>query len=291
MADNRELPLPGSPELLALVQGEMAEIYAFLYNRRNDPPTMVEIEEHITQIYGAAHAQTGRRLRRGGGLRDHFDIPRPTPGADGRFRFRLVGWRQGPKVTRRRGLSPRIEAEVYSNYRQCCAMCGRSPNHDGVRLVIDHKLPVAWGGTSEVDNLQPLCEEHNRGKQAFFSSFDEYAPAIRAATVNADIYVRIGELLKALAGKPVPVELVEVIAGETNRGDPTKRLRELRPLGWRIRVVKKKQGRRTRSYYILEHWEPWPKEGPAAVIQALERDRRRRKQLESMDARGVTEGS
>ena len=44
-----------------------------------------------------------------------------------------------------------------------CVHCGA--NGPGVRLEVDHKVPVAKGGTDALDNLQTLCFECNRGKR------------------------------------------------------------------------------------------------------------------------------
>ncbi len=52
-----------------------------------------------------------------------------------------------------------------------CQRCGRTPA-DGVKLVIDHKVPVDWGGSTELDNLWALCTECNGGKKNFFSDYD-----------------------------------------------------------------------------------------------------------------------
>ncbi len=47
-----------------------------------------------------------------------------------------------------------------------CAKCGRSPssNHK-VELEVDHIIPVAKGGTNDIENLQTLCKDCNRGKK------------------------------------------------------------------------------------------------------------------------------
>lgn len=47
---------------------------------------------------------------------------------------------------------------------KCCA-CGASPAKDsGVKLHIDHIIPVSKGGTCDLSNLQTLCEKCNLGK-------------------------------------------------------------------------------------------------------------------------------
>lgn len=45
-----------------------------------------------------------------------------------------------------------------------CCICGATAT-DGVRLEVDHIVPVSQGGKSTDDNLQTLCERCNRGKR------------------------------------------------------------------------------------------------------------------------------
>jgi 5-methylcytosine-specific restriction protein A len=45
-----------------------------------------------------------------------------------------------------------------------CRRCGASPEH--TRLVIDHIVPVASGGSGDEANLQTLCDPCNQGKGA-----------------------------------------------------------------------------------------------------------------------------
>ena len=44
-----------------------------------------------------------------------------------------------------------------------CVRCGRG-REDGVKLHVDHVVPVSRGGKSTMDNLQTLCEDCNCGK-------------------------------------------------------------------------------------------------------------------------------
>ena len=50
-----------------------------------------------------------------------------------------------------------------------CVLCGRS-SRDGVKLEVDHIIPVAKGGKTVAFNLRTLCENCNRGKR------DKYDP-------------------------------------------------------------------------------------------------------------------
>src|ERR1700730_11039296 len=69
----------------------------------------------------------------------------------------------GPRVVpRKRGPIPkRIRGEVLLNANGACAMCGRTIAKDGITLEIDHIIPVEWGGSSDIWNLQALCSEDN----------------------------------------------------------------------------------------------------------------------------------
>jgi len=179
-------------------------------------------------------------------------------------------------AAKRSAVSSRVEAAVFERDGYFCAMCGRGPK-DGVKLVIDHRIPVEWGGTNDPSNLQVLCEEHNHGKQSHFGSFDKYGDAIKRAIGLNAVHLRIGELLLALKDEEVPVELINTVAREQNRGDPTKRMRELRQLGWVIENRKRREKNgQTKSFYILKRHEPWPQEGPRAEVNRIEAERKAR---------------
>lgn len=250
---DRSLPEPGSPELDVLPTEAHRLLYRFLYERRSNPPTMLEIRAYVAEQLGEAPTQTDRRVR---DLRDHFDVPAVRDGQD--HRYQLTGWSTAPKAGSRKSVSSRVRAEVLAPKR--CAQCGRTPLDHGVVLVVDHKVPREWGGNDEIENLQPLCEECNSGKQAFYASYDNYAAEIRAASMHPEPHGRIGELLKAFHGEWVPSSLIAVVASmQQYQEDWQKRLRELRLLGWRIesKRVKDPASGRTNTSYRATHWESW----------------------------------
>ena len=45
-----------------------------------------------------------------------------------------------------------------------CVLCGSSAS-DGVKLEVDHIVPVSKGGLTEMGNLRTLCDRCNRGKR------------------------------------------------------------------------------------------------------------------------------
>lgn len=67
------------------------------------------------------------------------------------------------KAKKRQGISVKTRFLVLRRDNFTCCLCGGTAK-DGMRLEIDHKKPVARGGTSHEDNLWTLCFECNRGK-------------------------------------------------------------------------------------------------------------------------------
>lgn len=61
----------------------------------------------------------------------------------------------------RKTLSVRKRFFVFKRDHYRCCICGRS----GIELEVDHKVPVAQGGSDALDNLQTLCFDCNRGKR------------------------------------------------------------------------------------------------------------------------------
>jgi 5-methylcytosine-specific restriction endonuclease McrA len=165
------------------------------------------------------------------------------------------------------GINGRLRAEVLRTARGRCQMCGRSIESDGVKLQVDHKIPQAWGGTNDFENLWALCEECNHGKKDLFSSQDD---KVMSVLKHTSVHMRIGELLKSNIQTWVPSRLIEFVA---NQDDWKKRTRELRYLGWDIEVTKQKQpnGRVTSSYKLTKFYE-WPSD-PTRWIRQFEKDR------------------
>lgn len=63
----------------------------------------------------------------------------------------------------RKQISSRLRVQVLDRDNSTCQLCGATLN-DGVKLHVDHIIPVSKGGTNDLDNLQTLCEQCNLGK-------------------------------------------------------------------------------------------------------------------------------
>jgi 5-methylcytosine-specific restriction endonuclease McrA len=266
--DDAQLPEPGSVELAAFrLSKASAAIYELLYHNRGNPLGMLEIRSLLQGELGAQE-QLDRRRR---DLNPFFEIEKSSSGKE--TRYRLLGL----KATRPEsvgGISERVRAEVLQFGR--CAMCGRTVADHGVTLQVDHKMPQRWGGTDDIENLQPLCEPCNRGKKAHFTTLDSLGSEIREASQLEEPQRRIAALLKAAYPEEVRSDVLEMVAHQIQyQEDWQRRLRDLRFLGWDYDVRKRKDSSgRVRTYYRLTKWKELPQDIRAAI--SAEESRRRR---------------
>jgi HNH endonuclease len=274
MAEPPQLPEPDSEQIAALVGSTTQRLlYGFLYRRRANPPTMVELRFFVANALGEDQSSTDRRLRE---LRRYFEI------AEVQNRYLLRGWsairppNAGVTITLRR------RAEVLAPQR--CAQCGRTPLEDHVKLVVDYKVPLSWGGDNEPENLQPLCKECYAGKIDYFRSFEAYAEQIRAAIGYDEPQKRIGELLRAFDGGWVRSDLLGIVASAKNfQEDWQRRLRDLRFLGWDYRHEKRyDEGSRVWAYYRLTKSAAWPEN----ISQAIRTEEAKRRALKKRPSTG-----
>lgn len=273
------LPEPDSEEIASLLGSNVERLlYQFLYRRRDNPPTMAELRFFLTDALGESQEHFGRRVRE---LRRYFRLDVQVAG--GQHRYVLSGWAKHRPLASDIPISNRRRAEVLAPQR--CAQCGRTPLQDQIKLVVDHKIPRAWGGNNELENLQPLCEQCNAGKRDYFQSFEAKAEQIRQAIGYEEPQRRIAMLLKALEGEWVRSDLIGIVASAGSyQEDWQRRLRDLRFLGWDYRVRKSYgEAARVLSYYRLTKSAPLPDNIPAA-IRTEEQRRAREKRRPSADA-------
>lgn len=93
-----------------------------------------------------------------------------------------------PKL--RKGIDNKLKYAVLQRDNSTCQRCGANiVNTPGVKLVIDHKIPVEMGGETTIDNLWTLCSDCNGGKQAFFK--DDNTEKIKEIMQLSSAYKRI----------------------------------------------------------------------------------------------------
>ena len=75
-------------------------------------------------------------------------------------------------------ISDKLRYAVLQRDNSTCQRCGANiTNLPGVKLRVDHKIPVDLGGETTIDNLWTLCDKCNGGKKSFFD--DSEADTIR----------------------------------------------------------------------------------------------------------------
>jgi 5-methylcytosine-specific restriction endonuclease McrA len=79
---------------------------------------------------------------------------------------------------------PEILGQVLRKYNHTCIYCefeyGKTIT--GRKLTIDHKVPLARGGTNDLKNLCSACEEHNTEKRDMTA--EEYFHVLRRKKGN-----------------------------------------------------------------------------------------------------------
>jgi|SRR5579871_5893052 len=136
---------------------------------------------------------------------------------------RLNSTVQGEGRGQRSAISQKTRYLVFQQGGFRCRACGRGSD-DGVKLVVDHVVPVDWGGTSDISNLQPLCTECNQGKQAWVA--DVPAEVMRGVFKQTTVEKRIEALFDLMPNQDVPSLMIQLVSG--NAFDWQRALRRVR---------------------------------------------------------------
>ncbi len=152
---------------------------------------------------------------------------------------RLTSLQKGEPKGIRVSINEKQRYAVFARDNFRCRACGRSVG-DGVKLQVDHIIPVEWGGKSELDNYQTLCEECNRGKKAWTDA----APgkAMRNILEKPTIEARIEALFDALPNQDIPSTMIQLVARGIDWQRAIRKIRER--TGKRILPTQKKRAYR-----------------------------------------------
>ena len=85
-------------------------------------------------------------------------------------RFSGYGWRLNsirlsPPIDREY-LTQTQKDQLFKNSDYCCAICGVKIEAGVQGLQADHKIPLSRGGSNEIENWQPMCNNCNVGKRS-----------------------------------------------------------------------------------------------------------------------------
>lgn len=81
-------------------------------------------------------------------------------------------------------MTPSLRYDVLKRDGFRCQICGAT-QADGVKLHVDHIIPVSKGGKTEINNLRTLCEECNVGKGAKIEDEEAYRNRVVGATIGS----------------------------------------------------------------------------------------------------------
>ena len=124
--------------------------------------------------------------------------------------------------TIRANVSAKVRYKILKRDNSRCRRCGRTVE-DGVKLVVDHIIPVDWGGQTEEANLWSLCEECNLGKKDHESDVD--AAVMKQIMGLSAAKDRIRAYFKLKQGETITREEIQIVSGIS---EYARRIRELR---------------------------------------------------------------
>ena len=117
--------------------------------------------------------------------------------------------RRSKTAQRRKGISEKIRYQVLSRDAFRCKACGRGAD-DGVKLTIDHIIPVDWGGTNDMSNLLTLCEECNRGKKAWVDTVP--SNIMKGVMDKSTVGQRIEALFDQFPNQEIPSTMIRLVS-------------------------------------------------------------------------------
>lgn len=160
-------------------------------------------------------ARVMRQLRQDGVLEYSYNLDTQE--------YHITAINSPERPSKRIALSRKTKYRIRQRDGHRCQACGKGVA-DGVKLHVDHKIPVEWGGSNYDDNLWLLCEECNLGKQAFFA--DDFDPGImQKVNLAKSGYQKLKVLFEESPNKKFSPSILQGIAGIR---DWTRTIRSIR---------------------------------------------------------------
>jgi 5-methylcytosine-specific restriction endonuclease McrA len=109
----------------------------------------------------------------------------------------------------RKAITEKLRYQVLSRDGFRCKTCGRGADN-GIKLQVDHIVPVDWGGTNDISNLLTLCEQCNRGKKAWVDTVP--SKLMQQIMTNPTVDSRIEALFDNFPNQDIPSSLIQVVS-------------------------------------------------------------------------------
>lgn len=131
----------------------------------------------------------------------------------------------------RAGLTSKDKYRIRNRDGHRCQSCGKGIE-DNVKLHVDHKIPIDWGGGNDDANLWTLCDDCNLAKKSFFrDDFDAEIMKLVYKQNNGTQRLRV--LFENSPNKKFSPSILQGIAGIR---DWTRTLREIRTK-YKLKIV------------------------------------------------------
>lgn len=155
---------------------------------------------------------------------------------------RLLSLEKGEARGERTGIDQRIRYRILHRDGFRCKACGRGPE-DGVKLAVDHIIPIDWGGGNEDSNLQTLCVECNEGKKAWIAGSPSHV--MKGILAKNSVESRIEALFDGFPNEDISSTTIQFVSkGALDWQRALRRIRER--TGKQILPI---QGRKAYCYF------------------------------------------
>lgn len=122
---------------------------------------------------------------------------------------RLTSLLKGPSRGVRKSITEKMRYQILERDGHRCKSCGHTVD-DGVKLQVDHIIPVDWGGKTELDNLETLCEGCNRGKKNWIPTVP--IEIMQQVMLKQTVEARIEALFDSLPGEDIPSAIIRLVS-------------------------------------------------------------------------------
>jgi 5-methylcytosine-specific restriction endonuclease McrA len=122
---------------------------------------------------------------------------------------RLTSLEKSAARGERKAITEKLRYQVLSRDSFRCRACGRGADN-GVKLQVDHIVPVDWGGTNDISNLLTLCEQCNRGKKSWVDAVP--SQIMQQIMAKQTVDSRIEALFDNFPNQDIPSSLIQVVS-------------------------------------------------------------------------------